>query len=92
MPARAGEPAWNTGTFICQTCNAKVRVRKGQIIPRCPNGHATFDQRVAEPKGEAPLRAKPAAGKRAAPRAQAAKQARAPKGKKKSPQRRPKKR
>ncbi|HLG70769.1 MAG TPA: alpha helical protein [Chloroflexota bacterium] len=49
MPAHAGEKAWETGTFKCQSCNAEVRVQKGHKIPECPNGHKTFDERIEEP-------------------------------------------
>jgi hypothetical protein len=49
MVARAGEKAWETGTFKCQSCNAEVRVQKGHKIPECPNGHKTFDERIEEP-------------------------------------------
>src|SRR5579884_1573384 len=59
MAAHAGEKAWRTGTFKCQVCNAEVRVRKGRTIPKCPNGHATFDERVGELRGEKPLRGHP---------------------------------
>ena len=49
MVAKAGENAWETGTFKCQSCNAEVRVQKGHQIPACPNGHKTFDERIEEP-------------------------------------------
>ena len=49
MVAKAGEKAWETGTFKCQSCNAEVRVQKGHKIPECPNGHKTFDERIEEP-------------------------------------------
>ncbi len=52
MAAHAGERAWKTGTFICQECNAEVRVKQGSAIPRCPNGHTTYDERVDEPAGQ----------------------------------------
>ena len=46
----AGERARETGTFVCQVCNAKVRVQQGDRIPECPNGqHKTFDERPDEP-------------------------------------------
>ena len=59
MAAHAGEQAWKTGTFKCQSCNAEVRVRKGRKIPKCPNGHSTFDERLDEPRAERPLRGHP---------------------------------
>jgi hypothetical protein len=49
MVAKAGEKAWETGTFKCQSCNAEVRVQKGDRIPECPNGHKTYDERIEEP-------------------------------------------
>jgi hypothetical protein len=49
MVAKAGEKAWETGTFKCQVCNAEVRVQKCDEIPSCPNGHKTYDERVDEP-------------------------------------------
>ncbi len=59
MAAHAGEQAWKTGTFVCQVCNAKVRVEKGQTIPKCPNGHSTFDERVDEPAHQEPMKGHP---------------------------------
>jgi hypothetical protein len=59
MAAHAGEKAWNTGTFKCQVCNQEVRVRKGAIIPQCPDGHSTFDERLNEPGREKPLTGHP---------------------------------
>lgn len=50
MPAYAGERARETGTFHCAQCGAKVRVRKGERIPECPNGHHVFDRRTDEPE------------------------------------------
>lgn len=70
MAATAGEKAWKTGTFVCQVCNEKVRVSKGDAIPKCPNGHSSFDERVAEPKRQRPL------GKEAKGRAKKTSQAR----------------
>jgi Zinc-ribbon containing domain len=52
MAAHAGEKAWRTGTFVCQVCNAKVRVQKSKVIPKCPNGHSTYDERVDEKGSE----------------------------------------
>ena len=52
MPAHAGDTAWMSGTFRCQQCDAEVRVRRGQRIPRCPNGHSAFDERIGEDGGE----------------------------------------
>ena len=31
MAAHAGEKAWKSGTLVCQSCNARVRVRKGWL-------------------------------------------------------------
>ncbi len=52
MAARAGEKARETGTFVCQSCNEKVRVQKGHTIPKSPNGHVTYDERIDEPRDE----------------------------------------
>ncbi len=52
VAAHAGEKARETGTFVCQSCNAKVRVQKGHTIPECPNGHKTYDERIDEPRNE----------------------------------------
>lgn len=49
MPAHTGEKARETGTFHCADCGAKVDVKEGEKIPRCPNGHETFDRRTGEP-------------------------------------------
>jgi hypothetical protein len=49
MPAHAGEKARETGVFHCATCRAKVAVKKGDTIPKCPNGHTEFDRRTQEP-------------------------------------------
>jgi DNA-directed RNA polymerase subunit RPC12/RpoP len=49
MAARTGERAQRTGVFHCATCGAKVRVKEGDKIPKCPNGHTTFDARTQEP-------------------------------------------
>jgi hypothetical protein len=60
MPAHAGEPAWQTGTFHCQRCNEKVRVEKGKNIPKCPNcGGTVFDERTEERRSEEPLKGHP---------------------------------
>lgn len=52
MPAHTGEKARETGVFHCATCGAKVSVRKGDTIPKCPNGHTDFDRRMQEPGNE----------------------------------------
>jgi hypothetical protein len=49
MPAKTGERAQRTGTFHCAECGAKVHVNAGEKIPKCPNGHDTFDRRTEEP-------------------------------------------
>jgi hypothetical protein len=59
MAALAGEQAWKTDTLVCQVCNEMVKVRKGQSIPSCPNGHTTFDERWGESRGERAMRANP---------------------------------
>ncbi len=51
MAAHAGEEARESGTFHCQSCNATVRVKKGDVIPPCPNGHKTYDERTNETTG-----------------------------------------
>jgi hypothetical protein len=48
MAAHAGEPAWKTGTFICQSCGDTVRVSRGAKIPECPAGHRTYISRIEE--------------------------------------------
>jgi hypothetical protein len=59
MAAHAGEPAWKTGTFICESCGEGVRVRRGAKIPECSGGHRTFSVRVAEPLAERELSGHP---------------------------------
>ncbi|TDD50640.1 alpha helical protein [Nonomuraea terrae] len=49
MAAKAGEKAQESGVFHCAKCSEKVQVKKGDKIPKCPNGHATFDRRTDEP-------------------------------------------
>jgi predicted RNA-binding Zn-ribbon protein involved in translation (DUF1610 family) len=50
MAAHAGEHAQKTGTFHCEKCNNKVRVKEGDRIPKCPNcGNETYDTRTDEP-------------------------------------------
>ncbi|NUW39365.1 zinc ribbon-containing protein [Nonomuraea rhodomycinica] len=49
MVAHAGEKAQKTGVFHCATCDAKVSVKEGEKIPKCPNGHTRFDTRTHEP-------------------------------------------
>jgi hypothetical protein len=49
MSARAGEKARESGTFHCASCNATVKVKEGDTIPQCPNGHKTYDSRTDEP-------------------------------------------
>jgi hypothetical protein len=68
MAARAGEQAWRTGTFICESCHEGVRVRKGARIPECPNGHRTFLWRIEEPEGEPASKGHPRHGGAASPR------------------------
>lgn len=49
MAAQAGETAQKTGTFHRAHCSEKVRVQEGHKIPKCPNGHSTFERRTGEP-------------------------------------------
>ncbi|RVX38693.1 zinc ribbon family protein [Nonomuraea polychroma] len=49
MVAHAGEKAEESGVFHCAKCSEKVEVKKGAKIPKCPNGHTTFDRRTNEP-------------------------------------------
>ncbi|MET9297323.1 hypothetical protein [Streptomyces sp. NPDC003077] len=49
MTAHAGEKAQKTGDFFCARCHEKVHVKKGDTIPRCPNGHTGFEARRNEP-------------------------------------------
>jgi hypothetical protein len=62
MAAHAGEPAWKTGTFICESCGEGVRVHRGAKIPECPGGHRTFILRVDEPHSERDLKGHPRHG------------------------------
>jgi len=48
MPAHPGERAQKTGTFHCRDCDATVRVKKGERIPRCPCG-GVYESRTHEP-------------------------------------------
>jgi len=52
MSAHAGEKARESGTFHCASCSETVRVKKGDIIPPCPNGHKTYDRRTDETTGQ----------------------------------------
>jgi len=49
MAAHAGERAQKTGDFHCASCSKKVHVTQGDKIPKCPNGHTTFETRTGEP-------------------------------------------
>jgi hypothetical protein len=49
MAAHAGEKAQKTGDFHCATCSEKVHVKRGDKIPKCPNGHTEFETRTNEP-------------------------------------------
>jgi Zn finger protein HypA/HybF involved in hydrogenase expression len=49
MAAHAGEKAEQTGEFHCAKCSEKVSVKKGEKIPKCPNGHSEFKSRTGEP-------------------------------------------
>jgi Zn finger protein HypA/HybF involved in hydrogenase expression len=49
MAAHAGEKAQESGEFHCAKCSEKVSVKKGDKIPKCPNGHSEFKSRTGEP-------------------------------------------
>ncbi len=49
MAAHAGERANKTGDFHCAKCSEVVHVKKGDKIPKCPNGHTEFESRTGEP-------------------------------------------
>ena len=50
MAAKAGEEAQKTGDFICDKCEGKVHVKKGDKIPKCPEcGNKSFSERRKEP-------------------------------------------
>jgi len=49
LAANAGERAQKTGDFYCASCDRKVHVTQGDKIPKCPNGHTTFQTRRNEP-------------------------------------------
>jgi hypothetical protein len=52
MAATAGDSAQEGGEFRCARCHERVRVNKGQKIPKCPNcGNETFDTRERETSG-----------------------------------------
>jgi ribosomal protein L37AE/L43A len=52
MSARTGEKAQKTGDFHCAKCGEKVHVKKGDKIPKCPNGHTEFASRTKEPENK----------------------------------------
>lgn len=56
MAAHAGERAQKTRVFHCATCRAQVAVRAGEEIPRCPNGHTEFKQRMQQPHSRPAVR------------------------------------
>lgn len=49
VAAKAGEKAEKTGTSHCARCSETVRVKKGDTIPECANGHKTFEMPTDEP-------------------------------------------
>jgi hypothetical protein len=49
MALHAGEIAAATGAVRCSHCGTAINVHKGDVIPRCPNGHVDFDERI-EPR------------------------------------------
>jgi Zn finger protein HypA/HybF involved in hydrogenase expression len=52
MSAKAGERAREGGDFRCSKCHQRVRVNKGDPIPRCPHcGNEVFDTREHETSG-----------------------------------------
>ncbi len=52
MAAKTGETAQEGGDFRCEKCHTKVRVNKGERIPKCPKcANRTFDTRVHETSG-----------------------------------------
>jgi predicted RNA-binding Zn-ribbon protein involved in translation (DUF1610 family) len=54
MAAKAGESAREGGEFRCASCHERVRVNKGQAIPKCPScGGEAFDSRQNETSGRA---------------------------------------
>jgi hypothetical protein len=48
MAAQAGERVRESADFYCTKCNAKVHVKKGDRIPRCPQGHHEFTPPAGE--------------------------------------------
>ena len=50
MAAHAGERAQRTRVLHCATCQVQVPVRAGEEIPRCPNGHTEYKQRMQQPR------------------------------------------
>jgi ribosomal protein L37AE/L43A len=42
MATQAGVRVRETADYYCTKCNAKVHVKEGQRIPRCPQGHHEF--------------------------------------------------
>jgi len=52
MSAHTGEEAREGGEFRCAKCYEKVRVNKGERIPKCPNcGSNEFSTREHETSG-----------------------------------------
>jgi predicted RNA-binding Zn-ribbon protein involved in translation (DUF1610 family) len=52
VAAHAGEKAQEGGMFHCDRCGNRVRVNKGQSIPKCPNcGNGSYDSRTEETSG-----------------------------------------
>jgi Zinc-ribbon containing domain len=49
---QAGQRVQETGEFYCTKCNSKVRVMKGDRIPRCPQGHHEFKTATGQPGGK----------------------------------------
>jgi len=49
MSAHSGEKAREGGEFRCARCHQRVRVNKGQVIPKCPQcGSDEYDTREHE--------------------------------------------
>ena len=47
MAHQSGTRALNAGMFRCAHCEAEVRLKKGERIPRCPCGSREFEKHLA---------------------------------------------
>ena len=44
MTEKAGEIAHETSLYRCENCNTHIRLKMGELIPKCPTcGKETFD-------------------------------------------------